>query len=66
MVSGTVNREYNFLLEFFVHSRVPKRVYSLMLTQEHIYTIEFHSLATTKRRKIIRVQTVLVSINIPQ
>jgi len=40
-----------FLLEFYVCRRVfPKRVF-LLLTQEPIYTIEFCSLATTKRRK---------------
>ena len=50
-----------FLLEFYVCHRVsPKHVF-LLLTQEPIYTIEFRSLATTKRRKIIRVQTVRVT-----
>ena len=65
-VSGSVNRVCSFSLEFYVHCRVPPKKVFLLLTQEPIFTIEFCSLATTKRRKIIRVQIMLVSIKIPQ
>jgi len=65
-VSGPVNKVCSFLLEFYVRCTVPQKSIFLLLTQEHIYTIEFHSLATTKRRKIIRVQIMRVFIKILQ
>ena len=51
-VSSPVNKVYSFSLEFYVCCRVspPKSVF-LVLTQEHIYTIEFCSLATTKQKE---------------
>ena len=56
-----------FLLEFYICHRASPKCLFLLLTQEPIYTIEFRSLTTTKRRKkIIRVQTSIVSIKIPQ
>ena len=66
MVSSTVNREHSFLLEFYICCRVSQKNVFLLLIQEHIYTIKFHSLVTTKRRKITRGQTMLISIRIPQ
>ena len=56
VISGTVDGECSFSLEFFVCSRVPKEyIFFLMLN-----TIKFCSLAA--KRKTIKVQMVLVIV----